>query len=496
MTISKVKFGRSKGFFDVFERRPGAIKKNMHFCPGCGHGILHKLLAETISDFDIKDKTIIIAPVGCSVFAYYYFDCFGISAPHGRAPAVATGLVRSNPDTIVVSYQGDGDLGAIGFNNFIQAANRGENIAVFFINNAIYGMTGGQMAPTTLPGQKTATSPFGRSVTNEGYPLKVSEMVATLDAPVYVERVSLSSTKNIMKTRQAVRKAFQNTIDKKGFSMVEILAGCPTNMKMNSREMNEFIDTRMTSYFPLGCFKDIADTRDPIKRPEGIYDAEQVKEVLYPMKVSKGVSADFQNESKIFQKERRIKIAGFGGQGVLSLGMMAATMGKLRNFNVTWLPSYGPEMRGGTANCSVIISREKIGSPIIDKECNLLIVLNQPSIDRFLPELKQKGVLIYDSSTITLPPCSADKIIYAVKASDIAKKIGHLRYANSVILGALAVVMEDYFLSGKDRKDFDCAFEEAIMDCFADKQNVIQKNIEAFYAGKNAVEALLSNPRP
>jgi Pyruvate/2-oxoacid:ferredoxin oxidoreductase gamma subunit len=153
-------------------------------------------------------------------------------------------------------------------------------------------------------------------------------------------------------------------------------------------------------------------------------------------------------------------------------------------------------MRGGTENCSVTISRQSIDSPIIDKECNLLIVLNQPSIDRFLPELKQNGVLIYDSSTIILPECSADKIIYAVKASDIAKKIGHLRYANSVILGAVAVVMEDYFLSGNDRKDFDCAVEEAIMDCFADKQNVIQKNIEAFYAGKNAVEALRSNPKP
>jgi 2-oxoisovalerate ferredoxin oxidoreductase beta subunit len=493
-TNLKVKYGRPKGFFEIFERRPGAVKKNMHYCPGCGHGIVHKIIAESIADFDIQDRTIMIAPVGCSVFSYYYYDCFGISAPHGRAPAVATGLVRSNPDNIVVSYQGDGDLGAIGFNNFIQAANRGENIAVFFVNNGIYGMTGGQMAPTTLPGQKTVTSPLGRSVTNEGYPLKVSEMVAALDAPIYVERVSLSSTKNIMRTRKAIRKAFQNTIDKKGFSMVEILAGCPVNMKFNSREMNEFIENQMQHYFPLGCFKDISDTRDPIKRPEGIFDKQKVKDILYPIKVAKGVSADFKNESKIFQKERKIKIAGFGGQGVLSLGMMIATMGKLRNFNVTWLPSYGPEMRGGTANCTIITSRQKVCSPIVDKLCNLLIVLNQPSMEMFLPELKQNGVLLYDSSTIAPPKCSEDKIIYAVKASDIAKKIGSLRCANSVILGALSVVMKDYFLEGKDKKDFDRAFEEAIMDCFADKQNVIQMNIEAFYAGKEAVEATLTNP--
>jgi 2-oxoisovalerate ferredoxin oxidoreductase beta subunit len=487
----KILHTRPKGFFETFERRPGPIKKNMHYCPGCGHGILHKLIAEAMADFDIQDRTILIAPVGCSVFTYYYFDCFGISVPHGRAPAVATGLVRSNPENIVISYQGDGDLGAIGFNNFIQAANRGENMTVFFVNNAIYGMTGGQMAPTTLPGQKTQTSPMGRSVMNEGYPLKVSEMVAALDSPVYVERVALSTTKNIMKARKAVRKALLNTIDRKGFSMVEFLAGCPINLKLNAKEMNEFIENQMSQYFPLGCYKDIADNRDTIKRPEGIYEKEAVKELIYPLKVQKGVSPDFRNESKIFEKERRMKIAGFGGQGVLSLGIMISTMGKLRNFNVSWLPSYGPEMRGGTANCSVILSRDKVGSPIVDKDCNLLIVLNQPSMEKFLPELKHNGVLIYDSSTIEAPDCTNEQLVYDVKASDIAKKLGDLRYANSVILGAVSVMMEDYFLEGEDKDDFDQAFEEAIMDCFSNKQTVSQKNIEAFYAGKQAVHKIL-----
>ncbi|MFA7230298.1 MAG: 2-oxoacid:acceptor oxidoreductase family protein [Victivallaceae bacterium] len=489
---NEILHGRPKGFFETFERRPGAIKKNMHYCPGCGHGLAHKLIAEAISDFKIKDKTILISPVGCSVFAYYYFDCFGISVPHGRAPAVATGLVRSNPENIVISYQGDGDLGAIGFNNFIQAANRGENMVVFFVNNAIYGMTGGQMAPTTLPGQKTVTCPMGRSVTNEGYPLKVSEMVAALDSPIYVERVALSSTKNIMRARKAVRKALTNTINHKGFSMVELLSGCPVNMKMNAKEMNEFIENQMGPYFPLGCFKDIADSRNPIKRPVGIYTPKEVKEILYPVKIQKGVSADFKNASKIFERERKIKIAGFGGQGVLSLGMMIATMGKLRNFNVSWLPSYGPEMRGGTANCSVILGREKVGSPIVDKDSNLLIALNQPSLDKFMPELKDNGVLIYDSSTIEPPQNCGDRIIYAVAASDIAKRIGNLRYANSVILGALSVVMEDYFLEDEDKQDFDRAFEEAIMDCFSSKESAIQLNIEAFYAGKKAVEHTLN----
>jgi 2-oxoisovalerate ferredoxin oxidoreductase beta subunit len=480
---NKVKYSKPDGFFDTFERRPGSIKKNMHYCPGCGHGILHKLIAEAISDLDMKDNTILISPVGCSVFAYYYFDCGGISVPHGRACSVATGLSRANEKNCVISYQGDGDLGAIGFNNYIQAANRGENISVFFINNAIYGMTGGQMAPTSLPGQKTLTSPQGRSVLNEGFPMQIAEMTATLEAPVYVERVALSTYSNILKARKAVRKALKYNIDKKGFSMVEFLAGCPINMKFNAREMNDFIDSTMTKYFPLGCLKDVADSRDPIKRPKGKYNADKVKTVLYQPKLQDSVTADFRNESPIFEKERRIKIAGFGGQGVLSLGLMIATMGKLRNFNVSWLPSYGPEMRGGTANCSVVTSRNVVGSPVIEKDCNLLIAMNQPSLDKFLPELIENGVLIYDSSTVSPPEESCPRY-FGIKASDIAVSIGNVKCANSVILGALAAIMRTLFLEGEDKKDFDRVFEEAIIDRFEDKSDVVKMNINAFYAGK------------
>jgi 2-oxoisovalerate ferredoxin oxidoreductase beta subunit len=483
----KVKFEKPKGFLDTFERRPGPVKTNMHYCPGCGHGILHKLIAEAISDLDIQDNTVILSPVGCSVFAYYYFDACGISVPHGRAPAVGTGIVRANPHSFVVSYQGDGDLGAIGFNNFIQAANRGENITVCFVNNAIYGMTGGQMAPTTLPGQKTATSPYGRSTVNEGYPLKVAEMVAELDSPIYVERVALTTTAKIMKARKALRKGLQYMKEKRGFSLIEFLSGCPVNMKKTPKETDEWIENSMIPYFPLGCFKDIGSERDPIKRPVGIYDVEKVKKILFPRKTVIGKDLDFQNVSEVFKKERRIKIAGFGGQGVLSLGMMIASMGQLRNFNVTWLPSYGPEMRGGTANCSVVLNRGQVGSPIIDKEVNLLIVMNQPSMDKFLPELKENGVLLYDSSIIEHPECGKDKKIYAIKASDIGKKLGDTRYANSVILGALSVLMVDYYLEGDDKKDFDLAFEEAIIGCFKNKKEVIDLNLKAFYEGKKAV---------
>ena len=486
----KILYGRSKGFFPSFERRPGPVKTNMHYCPGCGHGILHKLIAEAIEDFKIKDKTILISPVGCAVFAYYYFDCFGISVPHGRAPAVATGLLRANQENLVISYQGDGDLASIGFSHILQAANRGENMAVFFVNNAIYGMTGGQMAPTSLPGQKTQTSPMGRSVTNEGYPLKVSETVAALDAPVYVERVALSTVQNIRKARLAIRKALTNSIERKGFSFVECLSGCPVNMKLDAKGINEFIDNQMTRYFPLGVFKDTADSRDPITRPTGIYDPKEVRELLYPVRVADGVSASFRNPSRIFQSERRIKLCGSGGQGVLSLGYMLATMGKLRNFNVSWLPSYGPEMRGGTANCSVVLSRDSIGSPVVDKECNLMVALNEPALEKYLPTLKYNGILIYDESNGSCPKEIGERTIYTLPASDLAKQLGDLKYANSVLLGAVATMMDDLYLDDDDKADFDRVFEEAIMDCFHEKEHVVKNNIKAFYIGKSNARRL------
>lgn len=488
----KILYGRSAGFFPTFERRPGPIKTNMHYCPGCGHGILHKLIAEAIQDFGIKDKTIIIAPVGCAVFSYYYFDCFGISSPHGRAPALGTGLTRANQDNVVISYQGDGDLASIGFNQIIQAANRGENMTVLFVNNAIYGMTGGQMAPTTLLGQKTQTTPQGRNAATEGYPLKVSEMVASLEAPVYVERVALSTVPNIRKARLAVRKALMNSINHKGFSLVECLSGCPVNLKMDAQQMNDFLDNQMTQYFPLGVYKDVADQREPKRRPQGIYDPKQVKDLLYSVKVSDSVSETFRNPSEIFVKERRIKICGSGGQGVLSLGYMLSTMGKLRNFNVSWLPSYGPEMRGGIANCSVVLSRSSIGSPLVERDCNLLIALNQSSLDKYLPVLKKNGILLYDESNVQKPVNTGEQIFYTLPASDLATQYGNLKYANSILLGAVAVMMCDLFLDNDDKVDFDRVFEEAIKDCFREKESEIQANIRAFYIGKENARRISS----
>lgn len=485
----KMLLGRPKGFFESFERRPGPIKTNMHFCPGCGHGILHKLIAEAISDLDMQEDVVILAPVGCSVFAYYYFDACGISVPHGRAPSVGTGIVRANPDKLAISYQGDGDLGAIGFNDFIQAANRGENMTVCFLNNAVYGMTGGQMAPTTLPGQVTTTSPYGRSITNEGYPLKVSEMVAALDSPVYVERVALTSTKHIMKARQSLRKAFTYMKEKRGFSLVEFLGGCPINLKMSSHETDLWIEKSMFPYFPLGCFKDIAAERSAIVRPHAIFEPETVKSILFQPKSEIGKSADFRNKSQVFEKEKRIKCAGFGGQGILSLGLMIAFMGQLRNFNVTWLPSYGPEMRGGTAHCSVVLSRNPVGSPIVMKDANLLIAMNQPSLDKFMSELKGNTMILFDSTNVVPPKTKRRNMkIFAVPATQLAKDIGNIKVANSIVLGALSLALFT-FLEGDDKQDFDAAFEEAIIKTFK-QQKLIDLNLKAFRIGKGAVKEI------
>ncbi len=486
-----VKFGRPKGFFETFERRPGTIKKNMSYCPGCGHGVLHKLIAEAIADFGIQDKTTLISPVGCSVFAYFYFDCFGVQVPHGRSPAVATGLTRANPDSIVIGYQGDGDLAAIGFNAFIQAANRGENYCVFFVNNAIYGMTGGQMAPTSLIGQKTTTSPYGRDPLTDGYPIKVCEMVSQLEAPVYVERVALTTPANILKARKAVRKAIQINMEKKGFALVEVLSGCPVNLKLKPADMDKFIDENMTKYFPLGVFKDVAAEREPVKRAVPKYDQETVEKVLY-RELQGNTEHHEPCNSPIFDRERRVKIAGFGGQGVLSLGKILAAMGKDCNLNVSWLPSYGPEMRGGTANCAVILNKGAIGSPIVDSDCDLLVVLNKPSLDKYLPELAEHGVLMYDTSTITeTPQVKPGQKAIPLSASDIAEEFGNLKCANAVMLGAIGAMLTKYYLTTDDSARFMETAAAAIAECFAGKGKIIAQNIEACKLGFDKMQEML-----
>lgn len=240
-------------------KKPAALKDvQTHFCPGCHHGTIHRLVAEALDEFELQEKTIGVASVGCSVFLYQYFNIDVIESPHGRAPAVATGVKRAKPESFVFTYQGDGDLAAIGTAEIIHAANRGEDLTVIFVNNTTYGMTGGQMAPTTLLGQKTSTSPYGRRPEKEGFPIRVTEMIAGLDGVAFAARTAVDSPKHLMDAKRQIKKAFQYQVEGKGFSFVEVLSACPTNWGMNAVAANERVGSEMCEYFKLGVFKNTA----------------------------------------------------------------------------------------------------------------------------------------------------------------------------------------------------------------------------------------------
>ncbi len=240
----------------VHKKTRGLTDAKLHYCPGCTHGIIHRLVAECLEELGVLDKTVGIASVGCSVFSYNYFNCDMVQAAHGRAPAVATGVKRANPDNVVFTYQGDGDLAAIGTAETVHSAARNENITVIFVNNAIYGMTGGQMAPTTLPKQVTQTSPYGRDVTVVGYPVKVCEMLSQVEGASYLERVAVNNVANIRKAKKAIMHAFKNQIEGKGFSLIEVLSTCPTNWGLNPEEALKWLNENMETNYPLGVYKD------------------------------------------------------------------------------------------------------------------------------------------------------------------------------------------------------------------------------------------------
>jgi 2-oxoglutarate ferredoxin oxidoreductase subunit beta len=252
----------SAGARKIFAK-PESLKDAMtHYCPGCGHSIAHRLVAEALDELGLREQTIGVAPVGCAVLAYNYFNFDMVEAPHGRALAVATGIRRARPDKFVLTYQGDGDLAAIGTAETIHAANRGEKISTVFINNAIYGMTGGQMAPTTILGLSSTTTPGGRDPDRDGYPIDISRMLAVCERTVYIERCALNSVKNIMKAKRAIKKSFQVQLDRLGFSLVELLSPCPTNWGMAPKDSWRWIDEVLTKTYPLGVIKDITGYKD------------------------------------------------------------------------------------------------------------------------------------------------------------------------------------------------------------------------------------------
>lgn len=424
---------KPESFYDTYERNPSADKKSPHYCPGCGHGNVHKFIAEALDDFDVTDRTTLISPVGCSVFAYYYFDTGNIQAAHGRAPAVATGIKRAHPQSIVISYQGDGDLAAIGTAEILHAANRGENISVFFVNNAIYGMTGGQMAPTTLVDQRTTTTPNGRNPHNEGFPIQIAELISQLRAPIYVERVSLHDNKHVAKARKAVRKAIKNQVDNLGFSLVEILSPCPSGWKMDPVHSMKWIEEVMEKQFPVGVFKDITSEVEPYSFPQVNLTAAEIKQQLELV-----IESDREVKKREVHdryKNPEIKVAGFGGQGVLLLGAALAQAGMLEDFHVSWLPSYGPEMRGGTANCHVNIRDIEVGSPMVT-EPSVLIALNRPSLEKFEDDVPAGGLIIYDTSLIDIKVKRDDVEVIELPATKMADDLGNTRTANMITLAA------------------------------------------------------------
>ncbi len=428
-----VSYTRSKALYPRFERK-NELQHQTHFCPGCGHGTIHKMVAASIDELGIQDRTIMVGPVGCGVFTYYYFDVGNVQAAHGRAPAVATAIKRSRPQSVVISYQGDGDLAAIGSAEILHAANRGEHISVIFVNNAVYSMTGGQFAPTTLLGQKSTTTPLGRSAAAEGYPLHVSELLATLEAPVYIERVALGDNRQIVQAARAIRRALENQVRGLGFSLVEVLAPCPTIWKMTPVEAQRWVRDVMEKTFPLGVFRDRSKEDLPQSPCEPVPALENIPEIL-------GLAGDAGAENtpasvKTAQVDLQVRIAGFGGQGVLLLGEVLAEAGLNAGLEVSWLPSYGPEMRSGTSNCHVRLSSAAIDSPLVSAP-HLLVAMNEPSLRKFDRSVRPGGWIIYNGDEFPADCARADVHVLAHPFTHTADELGDARACNMIMLGAL-----------------------------------------------------------
>ena len=470
-----------KGMYQKFPRS-GKDTRVTHYCAGCGHGIVNKLVAECCAEMGLQDRTVFVDPVGCGVFTYYYWDAAHISAAHGRASAAATGVCRARPDAVTVAYQGDGDLGAIGFNNAFQAASRGEKFGCIFINNSLYGMTGGQMAPTTLEGETTTTTPFGRDPALTGHPLHVCEVFSQLQAPVYVARVSVADTKRILQCKQAIKRLFEIQRDHKGYALLEILAPCPTNFRMDPLKAAEFCKNEMEAEFPLGVFRDSCSVvrgsceatspeprttnHEPRTTNLAVKPVPQVASCAELFGKPDGVDAP-PAEDDPSVPERRFKFAGYGGQGILSLGICVAEAARLEKRHTLWFPSYGPEQRGGSASCSVVVSGMPIGSPTVEHP-DVLVCMNQPSYERFVDDVKRGGVVIVDATVpLTKQPPEGVKL-YQVPAIQMAEEFGVPKAANTMMLAALRA----FKATGLG----DDSLETALCASFKKKPQLVEKN--------------------
>ncbi len=464
-------------FYDRFERHShgeGLKAHATHYCPGCGHGLAHKFLAEAIEELGIQDRTVAISPVGCSVFLYYYFDVGNSQAAHGRAPAVGLGHKLANPDSIVVSYQGDGDLASIGLAEVVWACQLGIPMTFVFINNAIYGMTGGQMAPTTLMGQTSSTSPYGRDRL-AGPPMKMAELVAGLEAPVYVERVALFDAKQRMRAKKAILKGMKLQAEGRGLAFIEVLAECPTHLKMTPEESEKWVKEQMVPVFPLGVKKDVvAEPWFHLERPT--FAPEQVVEVVEgATEPAPRYASGF--PAHLHAHDVSLKLAGAGGDGAQTAAMLIATAAINEGFDATHIPSYGPESRGGTSYADVHVAAEEVLSPAAPYP-DVLIAFNAPSLAKFGPIVPPGGTILYDSSVVATVPALDPRVrVLGVPFTEIAVGLGKAVVKNIVALGALQASTN---LFPKE------TFLTAVRHALKDKAKMIPMNEAAFEAGGNA----------
>lgn len=470
-------------FYQKFERHShgeGLKGQSTHYCAGCGHGLAHKYLAQAIEELGIQNDMVLVSPVGCSVFAYYYFDTNNTQAAHGRAAAVAIGHKMANPATTVISYQGDGDLASIGLAETVATAQLGAPITVIFINNAIYGMTGGQMAPTSLMGQSTATSPGGRSKFN-GEPIKMAELIAGLDGPIYVERVALFSVAERKKAAKAIKKAIQLQVEGRGYSFIEVLAECPTHLKMTPDKAEKWVKENMVPIFPLGVKKDV--TVEPwFKMPEPLFEAA-------PLIKAVGARTEAQGRfckafpTHLNPEDVSLKLAGSGGDGAQTAAMLVATAAINEGFDGTHIPSYGPESRGGTSYADVHVAKEEVLNPASPTP-DVLIAFNAPSLAKFGLTVKKGGFIIYDSSVAKdVKPADPSVTVVGVPFTEIAVGLGKVVVKNIVALGALQAATNLF-----PHETFITAVKEALKE----KAGLIPLNEKAFQAGMDAAKAVLT----
>jgi 2-oxoisovalerate ferredoxin oxidoreductase beta subunit len=429
------------------------------------------MLANAIDELKLQDRTILVSPVGCAVFAYYYFDVGNTQAAHGRAPAVGLGHKLANPNSIVISYQGDGDLAAIGLTETISVAQMGLPMTVVFINNAIYGMTGGQLAPTSLMGQKTSTTPDGREQQN-GMPLRMAELIAQLDGPVYVERVALYDAKHRVKAERAINKALKLQAEGRGYAFIEVLAECPTHLKMTPAETETWVKEKMEPVYPLGVKKDIV--REPWwDRGEPSFEPEQLVK-LCGGELARPASAIAAEAPRLEKKDISFKFAGAGGDGAQTAALLLARAAINAGFDATHIPSYGPESRGGTSYADVHVAEGEVLDPAAPTP-DVLIAFNAPSLARFAPMVREGGVIIYDSTVINeAPVVPPDRTVVAVPFTELATRLERPMVKNVVALGALQAATQ---VLPPER------FVETLKVLLKDKPHLVPLNEKAFALG-------------